>query len=222
MWHEPYDLPDESVRPTRDSRRRPRVAVAAGVVAVVGLGGAGLALASSGGSHGAASLASSSSTTPPTSSASNSPAVTPGPGLAGPMGAGRGGVLHGQYTIAHGTSYETIDEQVGSVDTVSSSSITVVSPDGFKATYSVDASTVVDSQAGGISAVLAKDNVRIEALVKGNSSVATEIVDVTKIGSSRQGFGLPGGPGGGWGPGGGGIHRDGDGPGGPGGPGFPA
>ena len=96
--------------------------------------------------------------------------------------------------------------------TVSKSSITVKSDDGFTQTYTVQSSTVVDSQADGIGAVAGTDTVRIEALVSGTTQTATNIVDTTKIGSSRKGFGYPTPAAG----------ADGYGPGGPGGPGGAA
>ena len=111
-----------------------------------------------------------------------------------------GDVVHGQYTVKSGSAYKTFDVQVGTVSAVSPTSITVVSSDGFSATYAVQPSTVVDSQAGGISSVAKNDQVRIQALVSGNSSTATSVFDMTKIGDSRKGFGLP--EGGRMGPGG--------------------
>ena len=104
-----------------------------------------------------------------------------------------GDVVHGQYTVKSGTAYKAVDVQLGTVSAVSQTSITVVSSDGFSATYAVQPSTVVDSQAGGISSVAKNDQVRIEALVSGNSTTATSVSDITKIGASRKGFGLPAG-----------------------------
>ncbi len=102
-----------------------------------------------------------------------------------------GDVLHGVFTVkAPSGSYVTEETQVGTVSSVSQSSITVKSADGYSQTYAVTSSTVVDSQAGGIGAVAQNDSVRITAETQSGSETATSIVDTTKIGASRQAFGL--------------------------------
>ena len=206
MDDSPLYPPGEDDRPRR---RVPRVAVAAGLTAFLALAGAGLAVAASGGGGTAASLSS--------SSASSTTSV-PGPaphhkmGRHGaPFGGARfgGPVVHGEYTIRDGS---TVAVQVGQVGSVSATAITVVSSDGYTQTYTVQPSTIVDSQSGGISAVAAKDTVRVEAVVNGSTRTATGIIDTTKIGASRKGFGFGDGP---PGPGGAGPMP------GPGGPGAP-
>jgi hypothetical protein len=172
-----------------------KIAVTVGLSAFLGLAGAGVAFAVSGGSPATGSSSSTSTSLP-----AKGPHGRPG-GPLGSMGIG-GGVVHGRYTVKSGAGYKTIDVQVGSVSAVTPTSVTVVSSDGFSATYVVQASTVVDSQAGGISSVAKTDQVRIEGLVSGNNTTATSIIDITKIGASRKGFGLPeGGPMGPGGPG---------------------
>lgn len=161
-----------------------KIAVTVGLSAFLGLAGAGVAFAVGGGSS---SVGSSSST--PTTPPAKGPHGWKG-GPPGRMGMG-GDVVHGQYTVKSGSGYKTMDVQLGTVSTVSPTSITVTSSDGFSATYAVQPSTVVDSQAGGISSVGNTDLVRIEALVSGKSATATSIVDITKVGDSRKGFGLP-------------------------------
>lgn len=53
---------------------------------------------------------------------------------------GFGGVIHGQFTEPKaGGGYQTVDVQRGAVATVTSSSITVKSADGYSATYAVSA-----------------------------------------------------------------------------------
>ncbi len=196
----PYDAIGGSPTPPSapPTRRVPRVAVAVGLTAFLGLAGAGLAFAVGGSGTPGASL--SSSATSSTTVAKGAHRFPGPPGRFGP-GLGGGNVVHGEYTVRQGTSYKTIIVQVGTVDSVSSSSIVVTSSDGWGQTYVVQSSTVVDSQAGGISAVSAKDTVRLEAVVQGQSQIAVSIVDTTKIGNSRQGFGFgmgraKGGPGG--------------------------
>lgn len=195
----PYG-PLQEPNPAKKPRRVPRVAVAAGVTVFLGLAGAGLAFATSGGGTPAASLSSSSSssTTPTTVAKSPHPRAGKfgGPAMLGP-GMGLGKVVHGQYTIDVGGTYKTIAVQTGTVAAVSSTSITVTSSDGVSQTFVVDPSTVVDSQANGIGSVQKGDTVNVEALVQGGTMTATNIVDSTKVGSSRKGFGLvpPGGQG---------------------------
>ena len=200
---QPYDQIGGPPAAPTPRRGVPRVAVVVGLTTFLGLAGAGVAFAVGGGGAAPASLSASSST----SSTSNPkgpdghPGMRMGPaaglgGLGGPGGA----VVHGIYTIKSGSSYKTVAEQVGQVTAVSTTSLTVKSTDGFVQVYVVQSSTVVDSQAGGISSVANGDTVRVEALVAGETQTATNIIDTTKIGASRQGFGFgaghpKGGPG---------------------------
>lgn len=190
----------------------PRAAVTVGLAAFLGMAGAGVAFAVTGnGSSPSTATPGSQSTTPTSRPGSSMPGPGPGAGRAGgPGGAERfglggpgGPLVHGVFTVRNGSSYKTLEEQSGTVTGVSSSSITVKSADGYSQTYAVQPSTVVDSQAGGISTVAQNDKVRVEGLQQSAGSfTATNIVDVTKVGSSRQGFGVappnapPQGPGG--------------------------
>lgn len=194
-------------------RRFPRLAVAGGLMAALALGGAGIAYAAgSGGSAPATPAASSSpSTTAPTNNGSSN--TPPGkahrgfgadlglPGLGLPGLGGR--VLYGSATIQQpdGT-LKTVEYQSGTVSAVSTGSITVVSGNNnaYTHTYKVDPSTVVDSQAGGINTVAKGDQVRIIATQQNGSDTAANIVDVTKIKSSRTGFGFGAGKDGNQGP----------------------
>lgn len=115
------------------------------------------------------------------------------------LGGAGGRVLHGEYTIDQGGgTYKTIVVRTGQVSAVSASSITVTSADKSTGTFTVQPSTIVDSQAGGIGSVAKGDTVNVQAVVQGQTQTATNIVDVTKIGNSRRGFGLvpPGAAGG--------------------------
>lgn len=202
-------------------RRMSRVALGVGLAAFLGMAGAGVAFAVGGGSSTSTGSGSSNgSATPPKGTAP----AHPGRRLGGPaghgmgilgMGPGRGRVLHAQYTVevpasaGSGSSstptYKTIVVQVGkAVVSSSHDSITVTSADHYAQTYMVVPSTIVDAQANGISTIANGDTVRIEGIVTGATTQsglgetveATNIVDTTKIGASRQGFGLarPGGP----------------------------
>src|SRR5579864_745044 len=96
---------------------------------------------------------------------------------------GPGGGIHGQFTVpAPNGGYETVLTQIGTVQSVSSSSITVKSEDGYSHTYSVDNNTLVVAGNNGISDVANGDTVRVLAV--GNA--AKHIVDATKVQSLRQ------------------------------------
>ena len=187
-------------------RRIPRAAVAGAVVAVVALGAAGIAFAATTGSSTPAAGSSSSSTSTPTTAPGTPKTHGPGHGIrfGGPGGrgfgalGGPGAIVHGTITTHTANGYKTIEIQTGQVTTVSSSSITVKSSDGYTHTYVVTPKTIVDAQAGGISSVAAKDQVSLQATPQSGKDTAVNIVDTTKIGSSRQSFGFktpgPGGP----------------------------
>lgn len=178
--------------PRRRLLRLPRAGLSVGVAAGLAFGGAGIAFA-------ATSVTSSSH---PSSSPSATTVPVPGPGAKvrphlRPLGHGlgkgfaRGGVLHGEVTVPNGSGgYRTIELQVGKVTSVSQSSITVTSADGYQHTYAVDPSTIVDAQAGGISSVAGGDQVRLVAVTTNGKDTAMDIQDVTKVGNSRKGFGF--------------------------------
>ena len=191
----PYE-PLQETNPGKP-RRVPRVAVAVGLTAFLGLAGAGLAFAVGGsGTPGTALSSSTSSTTSVPKSVR--PHIGHGAGPMLGLGRGLGRVLHGEYTIDEGGTYKTIAVQTGMVTAVSCTSISVQSTDNLVQTYAVQPSTVVDSQANGISTVQKGDTVNVQAVVQNSSRTATNIVDVTKVGASRKGFGfMPGAPGGG-------------------------
>jgi len=100
------------------------------------------------------------------------------------FGHGRfGGGIHGQFTVpAPGGGYQTILTQIGTVESVSGSSITVKSEDGYTHTYSVDNDTLVAAGNNGITDVAKGDTVRVLAV----GSNAKEIIDATKVQSLRQ------------------------------------
>jgi hypothetical protein len=107
------------------------------------------------------------------------------PGLPFGLGFAGGalGAVHGQVVLAKpGGGYETVDIQRGKVTTISESSITVRSADGFTATYAVTASTVVDAQRDGLGSVKAGNQVSVLATVSGSTETATSITDITLLG----------------------------------------
>lgn len=219
MEHEPTASQDPEphrepvygpLQPPPPERRISRLALAGGLAGALALSGAGIAYAAaSGGSSPATPAASSAptSTTPPTNPGGHLKGPRGGPkfGPGGLGGFGLGGlgfggkVLYGQATLQQpdGT-LKTVEYQVGTVSAVSSSSITLTSGTGsstYTHSYTVDPTTIVDSQAGGINAVTKGDQVRLVATKNNGTDTATDIVDVTKIQSSRSGFGFQQGPG---------------------------
>ena len=177
--------------------------MAGGLVFGMALGGAGIAFAAGSGSG------SGSSTTTPTTP--NGAATPPGPGghagrmggpMDGPMGMGLRGlggrVLYGSATIETPSgATKTIDFQVGTVTATNisgnSGTITVGSGtnNSHTQTYAVQPSTIVDSQAGGISTVKTGDKVMVVAEDNGSGNpTAMDIRDRTQMKDSRQGFGF--------------------------------
>lgn len=199
-----FQSPDQQPVAGRPSGRRrlPHAAMVGGLVFGMALGGAGIAFAAGSGSG-------SSTTTPSSGNQNTAPPGAGrhgGPMMGGPMGefglgklGGRGGhVLYGSATIqtASGAT-KTIDFQVGTVTATNisgdSGTITVGSGtnNSHTQTYAVQPSTIVDSQAGGISTVKTGDTVVV--IAQDNSSgnpTAMDIRDRTQMKNSRQGFGF--------------------------------
>lgn len=112
-------------------------------------------------------------------------------GLGGLGGLG-GGAIHGQLTVPKsGGGYQTVDVQSGTVSSVSPTSITVKSADGFTATYAVTSSTEVNAESAGIGSVKSGDTVFVMATTSGSSATASDVTDITSIKNSRGAFGFP-------------------------------
>jgi hypothetical protein len=106
-----------------------------------------------------------------------------GPGAFGGLGAG----IHGSFvTPKPGGGYQTIEDQRGTVTSVSSTSITVTSEDGFSATYVVSADTIVNARRDGIGSIAKGDEVGVTAIKGTSDSTAVMIMDRTGIDASRQ------------------------------------
>jgi hypothetical protein len=100
-------------------------------------------------------------------------------------GFGTGGI-HGEFTTrAPGGGYQTLASQVGEVTSVSASSITVRSEDGYARTYSIDDNTLVTAGNNGIADVTKGDDVHVTAVVSGGKARAVDIMDVTQTGTLR-------------------------------------
>jgi hypothetical protein len=114
-------------------------------------------------------------------------------GLGGFGHLGRGGPLHGEFTIRKpdGTGFQTVAVQTGEVTAVSSSSISVKSEDGFSRTYSVDENTVVGAGRDGIGTVKTGDTVRVAGVVEGSEAKAAAILDTTSLGKIGEHWGIP-------------------------------
>jgi hypothetical protein len=160
-----------------------------------GLMAGGLALGLTAGGYGIAAAATSSSSS--SSSGSSGTSTLPAPPKLGPRalrpgrGISGGRIVHGSFTEQTPSgSYETVEVQVGTVQSVSSTSITLKSADGYTHTYAVTSSTIVDAQRDGISSVSTGDTVRLSAETVNGTDTAMSITDTTKIGSSRQSFGF--------------------------------
>ena len=192
----PPALPAEGRTPRRRMTRTAIVSAAAAVVLVVA--GVSIAVAQT-------SSTSTPSTSVPANGAPGAPGGPGGPGgpgygrhgmkggPMGPMGFGRfggfgmGGVIHGEFVRPNGSGgYQTVDIQNGQVTDVSSSSITLKSPDGFSKTYSVTTNTVVDDGRDGIGNVKTGDRALVEAVVNGSTAEAKSINDLTNLASIRQ------------------------------------
>jgi hypothetical protein len=162
--------------------------VIAAVAAVMLGGGIGAAVAQTSGG--------STSTTAPGAPGAKGPRGPGGPGgpggrfRGGPafgFGGGPGGSIHGEFVQPDGSGgYRTVDQQVGDVTSVSSSSISVKSADGFSKTYSVDQNTVVNAGRDGIGSVKNGDKVSVNAVVTNGQAAARSVQDQTTLGQIRQ------------------------------------
>lgn len=160
---------------------RTRKALLAGTVALA-LTGAGAALAWS---------ADSPSPVPTQSASPSMPASPSAPGDDGkqarPDKAGRSQFQHGESVVkrADGT-FQTVLEQRGTVEAVSSTSITVKSEDGFTQAYTVNADTKVTKNST-IADIATGDVVRVWGVRDGGTATAQRI---TEGGGDRAGLGL--------------------------------
>lgn len=184
--------------------RSPRALSFAGVAVIALAGGTGIGYAATHSAPAAANAAVAAATPTPSPTPSNGAGAHgharhgwigfAGPfgfGL-GPAGIGKGGMLHGQFTVQkQGGGYETLDVQNGTVSAVSDSSLTVKSADGFTATYTVTGSTLVNAQSKGIGSVNKGDTVVVTATAGGSTPTAANVTDVTAIKAGRASLGFP-------------------------------
>ena len=178
----------------RNPTRHPYLLAGVAVAALLGGGGAALAAGNSG--------------TPAVAqnAVTSTPVPAPSPGARGTHGVYRHlggrfapfGMLHGQFVVAKpGGGYQTVDVQDGQVTSVSATSITLKSSDGFTKTYVVTSSTTVDAQRDGIGSVKAGNQASVFATVSGSTVTAANVADLTLLQKNRPGFGSWHGSGGG-------------------------
>lgn len=149
-------------------------------VGAIAAGGVATAATTTGGSSsGSGTLA-----TPAAAVASTSPstgaAKKAGKGKrAGKIGKLQGRLLHGDFTVeGKGGTPTNVAEQRGTVDAVSTTSITLTSKDGFKHSYAVDSSTRVrvDGKKGAITGVKTGQDATVLAKVSGDTETAELVV----------------------------------------------
>lgn len=98
-----------------------------------------------------------------------------------------GGTLHGTLVLPkQGGGTVTAEIQNGKVTSVSQTSITLKSADGFTKAYTVTASTNVDAQRDGIGSVKVGDQVWVAATVSGGRVTAVRVLDISQL---RPGLG---------------------------------
>ena len=174
---------------------RTRIIAAAAVVACLGAGATGVALADN----------------TPTSTVSPTPSASPsadakgdgarpngrkghrpgGPHALGKLG-GRG-ALHGEFVVPDGNGgFRTMVVQRGEVTAVSKTEITVVSEDKFSATYAVTEDTLVNAARDGITTIKKGAKVNVAATKAGDKATAVHIGDQSARKAMRERMGLDG------------------------------
>jgi hypothetical protein len=191
----PMDSLDSDHHPR--SSRRGLVTALIAVLALVAAGVSGAALAGGGGGAGdEAALAASGSTSTATP-APRHKALKRGPGMLRGRGhlLGMGGALHGSFVVPDGSGgYRTVVMQRGAATSVSDTSITVRSEDGFEQTYAITAGTAVGADRQGVSGIAKGADVAVMGEKKGSGVTALHVADLAQFG---RGIGPGGiGPGG--------------------------
>jgi hypothetical protein len=103
------------------------------------------------------------------------------------------GALHGEFVVPDGDGgYQTVLVQRGTVSSVSKTTITVKSEDGFTKSYAVAADTLVNAQRDGITSIDKGADVSILAEQKSGKATATHVMDLSRLGELRGRFGGPG------------------------------
>jgi hypothetical protein len=110
-----------------------------------------------------------------------------GLGLGSPL-LGRG--LHGSFVVENPDGgYQTVLTQQGTATSVSDTSITVKSDDGFVATYRLTDETAVLSGPSGTDAIAEGADVAVAALKSGSSARALHVMDLSQLKDRFHHFG---------------------------------
>lgn len=149
-------------------------------VGAIAAGGVATAATTTGGSGGSGTLATPAAAVASTSPSTGAAKKAAGKGKrAGKLGKLQGRLLHGEFTVeGKGGTPTNVAEQRGTVDVVSSTSITLTSKDGFKHSYVVDSSTRVrvDGKKGAITGVKPGQDATVLAKVSGDTDTAELVV----------------------------------------------
>lgn len=98
-------------------------------------------------------------------------------------------MLHGEFvTTKPGGGYQSVQMQRGAATSVSATSITVKSEDGFTRTYPVTKDTLVNAGRDGITTIAVNDVVHVQAIGTGDSPTAATVMDETKMMANHDRF----------------------------------
>ncbi|MGW5359700.1 hypothetical protein [Actinopolymorpha pittospori] len=108
-----------------------------------------------------------------------------------------GGALHGEFVVPKkGGGYQTVASQRGTVESISSSAVTVRSEDGYRRAYAIDDTTTVAGGRAGVGSIKEGSTVAVVATVSGDKATAVRVVDVSRQKAAwkdlRPGQGKPG------------------------------
>ena len=153
--------------------------VAVGAIAAGGVATAATTTGGSGGSGTTATTAATVGTLPVATTPSTGAGKAGKAGKHGRLGKLQGRLLHGEFTVEGKDGKPmNVAEQRGTVNAVSSTSITLTSKDGFSHTYVVDSSTHVrvDGKKGAISGVKPGQDAAVLAKVDGGTDTAELVI----------------------------------------------
>jgi hypothetical protein len=96
-------------------------------------------------------------------------------------------VLHGEFVVPkRGGGYETVRIQRGSLQSASSTEITLRSADGYRQTYRLGSDTVVNAGSTGLRSIGRGDMVSVAATVTGHSATALYVADISHLRSAFE------------------------------------
>lgn len=103
----------------------------------------------------------------------------------------RGDVLHGVFTVEGPNGVETLQEQTGTVTSITNTSgntwsMTVTSSDGTALSYVIDSGTSVDGGESGVSSISKNDTVHVLGVVSNGTADAKQVSDSTVLQANGQ------------------------------------